>query len=101
MVKASAALKDAQRKLAELRLSSIRCASDLAARGGNAVGGSGAFGRMLFQFFPRGRAPRPAASQRRRSSDLEKVDEDMLREIALKGQVPLPAASSDAELDAE
>jgi hypothetical protein len=32
---------------------------------------------------------------------LEKVGEAMLREIALKGQVPLPAAESDAELDAE
>jgi phage terminase Nu1 subunit (DNA packaging protein) len=94
-VKASAALKDAQRKLAELKyqqldgqLISLREAeavwSDLVRSG-----------RVLFQSLPaRARVVLPHLTDADQAT-LEKLADDMLREIALKGSVPLPTGASD------
>ena len=95
VVKASAALKDAQRKLAELKyqqldgqLISLREAeavwSDLVRSG-----------RVLFQSLPaRARVVLPHLTDADQAT-LEKLADDMLREVALKGPVPLPIGTSD------
>ena len=101
VVKASAALKDAQRKLAELRYHQFDAQVISLPEAETVWSELVRSARVLFQSAPARARARPAASHRRRSGDLEKVADDMLREIALKGQVPLPTASSDAELDAD
>ena len=100
VVKASAALKDAQRKLAELRYAQLDAQVISLPEAEMLWADLVRSARRLFQSYPRGRARAPHLSDSDQST-LERVGEAMLREIALKGQVPLPAASSDAELDAE
>jgi phage terminase Nu1 subunit (DNA packaging protein) len=101
VVKASAALKDAQRKLAELRYAQLDAQVISLPEAEMLWADLVRSARRLFQCFPaRARATLPHLSDADQAT-LEKVGEAMLREIALKGQVPLPAAESDAELDAE
>ena len=101
VVKASAALKDAQRKLAELRYAQLDAQVISLPEAEMLWADLVRSARRLFQCFPaRARAALPHLSDADQAT-LEKVGEAMLREIALKGQVPLPAAESDAELDAE
>jgi phage terminase Nu1 subunit (DNA packaging protein) len=100
-VKASAALKDAQRKLAELRYAQLDAQVISLPEAEMLWADLVRSARRLFQSFPaRARAALPHLSDADQAT-LETVGEDMLREIALKGQVPLPAVSSDAELDTE
>ena len=100
VVKASAALKDAQRRLAELRYAQLDAQVISLPEAEMPWADLVRSARRLFQSYPaRARAALPHLSDADRST-LETVGEDMLREIALKGQVPLPAVSSDAELDA-
>jgi phage terminase Nu1 subunit (DNA packaging protein) len=101
VVKASAALKDAQRKLAELRYAQLDAQVISLPEAEMLWADQVRSARRLFQSYPaRARAALPHLSDADQTT-LEKVGEAMLREIALKGQVPLPAASSDAEVDAE
>jgi phage terminase Nu1 subunit (DNA packaging protein) len=77
VVKASAALKDAQREAEAVWSGLVRS------------------GRVLFQSLPaRARVVLPHLTDADQAT-LEKLADDMLREIALKGPVPLPAGASD------
>jgi phage terminase Nu1 subunit (DNA packaging protein) len=101
VVKASAALKEAQRRLAELRYAQLDAQVISLPEAEMLWADLVRSARSLFQSFPaRARAALPHLSDADQVI-LEKVGEAMLREIALKGQVPLPAAASDAEPDAE
>lgn len=95
VVKASTALKDAQRKLAELKYQQLD-GQLISLREAEAVwSGLVRSGRVLFQSLP-GRAlvvlPHLTDADQ---ATLEKLADDMLREIALKGPVPLPTGASD------
>jgi phage terminase Nu1 subunit (DNA packaging protein) len=94
-VKASAALKDAQRKLAELKYQQLD-GQLISLREAEAVwSGLVRSGRVLFQSLPaRARVILPHLSDADQAT-LEKLADDMLREIALKGPVPLPTGASD------
>jgi phage terminase Nu1 subunit (DNA packaging protein) len=95
VVKASAALKDAQRKLAELKYQQLD-GQLISLREAEAVwSGLVRSGRVLFQSLPaRARANLPYLTDAARVA-LEQLADDMLREIALKGPVPLPSGASD------
>jgi phage terminase Nu1 subunit (DNA packaging protein) len=95
VVKASAALKDAQRKLAELKYQQLD-GQLISLREAEAVwSGLVRSGRVLFQSLPaRARAILPYLPDADRVA-LEQLADDMLREIALKGPVPLPTGASD------
>jgi phage terminase Nu1 subunit (DNA packaging protein) len=95
VVKASAALKDAQRKLAELKYQQLD-GQLISLREAEAVwSGLVRSGRVLFQSLPaRARAILPYLPDADRVA-LEQLADDMLREIALKGPVPLPSGASD------
>jgi phage terminase Nu1 subunit (DNA packaging protein) len=95
VVKASAALKDAQRKLAELKYHQLD-GQLISLREAEAVwSGLVRSGRVLFQSLPaRARVVLPHLTDADQAT-LEKLADDMLREIALKGPVPLPAGASD------
>jgi phage terminase Nu1 subunit (DNA packaging protein) len=91
-VKASAALKDAQRKLAEQQLDGqLMSLSEAEAVWSGLVRS----GRTLVQSLPaRARFVLPHLTDADQAT-LEKLVDDMLREIALKGSVPLPTGASD------
>ena len=95
VVKASAALKDAQRKLAELKYQQLD-GQLISLREAEAVwSGLVRSGRVLFQSLPaRARVVLPHLTDADQAT-LEKLADDMLREIALKGPVPLPTGASD------
>ena len=95
VVKASAALKDAQRKLAELKYQQLD-GQLISLREAEAVwSGLVRSGRVLFQSLPaRARVVLPHLIDTDQAT-LEKLADDMLREIALKGPVPLPTGASD------
>jgi phage terminase Nu1 subunit (DNA packaging protein) len=95
VVKASAALKDAQRKLAELKYHQLD-GQLISLREAEAVwSGLVRSGRVLFQSLPaRARVVLPYLPDADRVA-LEQLADDMLREIALKGPVPLPSGASD------
>jgi phage terminase Nu1 subunit (DNA packaging protein) len=95
VVKASAALKDAQRKLAELKYQQLdgqlMSLPEAEAVWSELVRS----GRVLFQLLPtRARLVLPHLTDADQAA-LEKLADDMLREIALKGPVPLPTGASD------
>jgi phage terminase Nu1 subunit (DNA packaging protein) len=94
-VKASAALKDAQRRLAELKYQQLD-GQLISLREAEAVwSGLVRSGRVLFQLLPtRARLVLPHLTDADQAA-LEKLADDMLREIALKGPVPLPTGASD------
>lgn len=95
VVKASAALKGAQRKLAELKYQQLD-GQLISLREAEAVwSGLVRSGRVLFQSLPaRARVVLPHLTDADQAT-LEKLADDMLREIALKGPVPLPTGASD------
>ena len=95
VVKASAALKDAQRRLAELKYQQLD-GQLISLREAEAVwSGLVRSGRVLFQSLPaRARAILPHLTDADQVA-LEQLADDMLREIALKGPVPLPSGASD------
>ena len=95
VVKASAALKDAQRKLAELKYQQLD-GQVISLREAEAVwSGLVRSGRVLFQSLPaRARVVLPHLTDANQAT-LEKLADDMLREVALKGPVPLPIGTSD------
>jgi phage terminase Nu1 subunit (DNA packaging protein) len=95
VVKASAALKDAQRRLAELKYQQLD-GQLISLREAEAVwSGLVRSGRVLFQSLPaRARVVLPHLTDADQAT-LEKLADDMLREVALKGPVPLPIGTSD------
>src|ERR1700722_3157355 len=95
VVKASAALKGAQRKLAELKYQQLD-GQLISLREAEAVwSGLVRSGRVLFQSLPaRARVVLPHLTDTDQAT-LEKLADDMLREIALKGPVPCPIGTSD------
>jgi phage terminase Nu1 subunit (DNA packaging protein) len=94
-VKASAALKDAQRKLAELKYQQLDGQLISLPEAEAVWSGLVRSGRVLFQSLPAGaRAVLPHLADADQET-LEKLVDDMLREIALKGPVPLPTGASD------
>jgi terminase small subunit / prophage DNA-packing protein len=95
VVKASAALKDAHRKLAELRYQQLD-GQLISLPEAEAVWSELVrSGRVLFQSLPaRARAVLPHLTDADQAA-MEKLAGDMLREIALKGPVPLPTGASD------
>ena len=92
VVKASAALKDAQRKLAELKYQQLDGQLISLPEAETVWSELVRFGRVLFQSLPaRARVVLPHLTDADQAT-LEKVADAMLREIALKGPVPLPTA---------
>jgi phage terminase Nu1 subunit (DNA packaging protein) len=95
VVKASAALKDAQRKLAELKYQQLDGQLISLCEAEAVWSGLVRSGRVLFQSLPaRARVVLPHLTDTDQAT-LEKLADDMLREIALKGPVPLPTGASD------
>jgi phage terminase Nu1 subunit (DNA packaging protein) len=95
VVKASTALKDAQRKLAELKYQQLDGQLISLREAEAAWSGLVRSGRVLFQLLPtRARLVLPHLTDADQAT-LEKLADDMLREIALKGPVPLPTGASD------
>jgi phage terminase Nu1 subunit (DNA packaging protein) len=94
-VKASAALKEAQRKLAELKYQQLDGQLISLPEAEAVWSGLVRLGRTLFQSLPaRARAVLPHLTDADQAT-LERLTDDMLREIALKGPVPLPTGASD------
>jgi phage terminase Nu1 subunit (DNA packaging protein) len=94
-VKASAALKDAQRKLAELKYQQLDGQLMSLSEAEAVWSGLVRSGRTLLQSLPaRARFVLPHLTDADQAT-LEKLVDDMLREIALKGSVPLPTGASD------
>jgi phage terminase Nu1 subunit (DNA packaging protein) len=95
VVKASAALKDAQRKLAELKYQQLDGQLMSLPEAEAVWSGLVRSGRTLVQSLPaRARFVLPHLTDADQAT-LEKLVDDMLREIALKGPVPLPTGASD------
>jgi phage terminase Nu1 subunit (DNA packaging protein) len=95
VVKASAALKDAQRKLAELKYQQLDGQLMSLPEAEAVWSGLVRSGRTLVQSLPaRARFVLPHLTDADQAT-LEKLVDDMLREIALKGSVPLPTGASD------
>jgi phage terminase Nu1 subunit (DNA packaging protein) len=95
VVKASAALKDAQRKLAELKYQQLDGQLMSLSEAEAVWSGLVRSGRTLVQSLPaRARFVLPHLTDADQAT-LEKLVDDMLREIALKGSVPLPTGASD------
>ena len=100
VVKASAALKDVQRRLAELKYAQLDGQVISLPEAEMLWGELVRSGRALFRSFPlRARSVLPHLSDADQLA-LERLADDMLREMALKGPVPLPVASDD-ESDVE
>ena len=95
VVKASAALKEAQRKLTELKYQQLD-GQVISLPEAEAVWSELVrSGRALFQLLPtRARLVLPHLTDADQAT-LEKLADDMLREIALNGPVPLPTGASD------
>ena len=95
VVKASAALKDAQRKLAELKYQQLDGQLMSLPEAEAVWSGLVRSGRTLVQSLPaRARFVLPHLTDADQAT-LEKLVDDMLREIAIKGSVPLPTGASD------
>jgi phage terminase Nu1 subunit (DNA packaging protein) len=95
VVKASAALKEAQRKLAELKYQQLDGQLISLPEAEAVWSGLVRSGRTLFQSLPaRARAILPHLTDADQAT-LDTLAEDMLREIALKGPVPIPTGASD------
>jgi phage terminase Nu1 subunit (DNA packaging protein) len=95
VVKASAALKDAQRKLAELKYQQLDGQLMSLPEAEAVWSGLVRSGRTLVQSLPaRARFVLPHLTDADQAT-LEKLVDGMLREIALKGSVPLPTGASD------
>jgi phage terminase Nu1 subunit (DNA packaging protein) len=95
VVKASAALKDAQRKLAELKYQQLDGQLISLPEAEAVWSGLVRSGRTLLQSLPaRARAVLPHLTDADQTT-LAKLVDDMLREIAVKGPVPLPIGASD------
>jgi phage terminase Nu1 subunit (DNA packaging protein) len=94
-VKASAALKDAQRKLTEVKYQQLDGQLISLPEAEAVWSGLVRSGRTLFQSLPaRARAVLPHLIDADQAT-LDTLVEDMLREIALKGPVPIPTGASD------